>query len=84
MPEAYASISTSVILEDGPEPVMHVCAWEVPAPCAIQVAAVLNAMFGQPSEMITDPRAAARAGERAAAEDGAVYLLRGGEGETSG
>jgi len=83
MTEAHATISTAVIDDTGPEPVMHVRCWDVPASYAARFAAMATAIFGQPSEMISDPHAMVRAGERAAAEDGAVYLLRG-EGGTGG
>ena len=76
MPEMHATVSTSVIDESGPEPVMHVRCWEVPAEWAADFAVVLTATCGQPDEMVADPRVMARNGQRSAEEDGTVYLIR--------
>ena len=71
-----ATLGLAVIDESGPEPVMHARCWWVPPEIIDDLAALLTLLYGQPDEMIADPRVMARNGHRSAEEDGTVYLIR--------
>ena len=71
-----ATLGLAVIDESGPEPVMHARCWEVPPDIIEGPAVSLTLRYGQPDEMVSDPRAMARGAQRSAEEDGTVYLLR--------
>jgi hypothetical protein len=77
MPEyRTAALGLTVIDESGPEPVMNSRCWYVPPDIIEGLAASLTLRYGQPSEMVADPRVMARNGHRSAEEDGTVYLIR--------
>jgi len=78
-----ATLSLAVIDESGPEPVMNVRCWPVPPDIIDGITVNLTLRYGQPDEMIADPRVMARNGQRSAAEDGTVYLFAG-EGGSDG
>ena len=71
-----ATPGLTVIDESGPEPVMHARCWLVPPDIIEGLAAAMTLRYGQPDEMVSDPRAMARGAQRSAEEDGTVYLLR--------
>jgi len=73
----YATIGLSVVEPSGPDPVMHVRAREIPLGMAEDFAAAMTARFGKPSEMITRPEVMAQGAERAAREDGAIFMFDG-------
>ena len=77
----HATLGLTVIDESGPEPVMHSRCWYVPPGIIEDLAAAMTLRYGQPSEMVSDPRAMARGAQRSAEEDGTVYLLRGEAGD---
>lgn len=70
-----ASIGLSIIDYSGPEPVLHVRNWVIPAHLAATFAEQMTARFGQPDEMFGNPEALQRAGARTADEDGTVYMM---------
>ena len=72
-----ATLALTVIDESGPEPVMHSRCWPVPPGIIDGIAASLTLRYGQPDEMIADPRAMAANGQRSAEEDGTVYVIHG-------
>jgi hypothetical protein len=69
-----ATVGLTVIDGSGPEPVMHTRCWWVPPELIGELADRLTALYGEPDEMIADPRVMAKAGQRTAEEDGTVYL----------
>ena len=70
-----ATVGLTVIDDSGPEPVMHARCWWVPPEIIGTLADRLTALYGQPDEMIADPRVMHRNGQRSAEEDGTVYLM---------
>ena len=75
------TISLTTIDDSGPEPVLIARCWHVPAEIIDGLDARLTLLYGQPDEMIANAETMARNGQRAAEEDGAVYLMAG---ETDG
>jgi hypothetical protein len=63
---------------------MHVRAWQVPADWPADFAAKMTVLFGEPDEMVSDVASMTAAGERAAAEGRATYLLHGEQGGGNG
>jgi len=69
-----ATIGLTVIDDSGPEPVLHSRCWQVPPDLIDGIAVNLTLRYGEPDELISDPRTMVKAGQRSA-EDGAIYLM---------
>jgi hypothetical protein len=70
-----ATLGLTVIDESGPEPVLHARSWPVPPGIIETLAAAMTSRYGQPDEMIADPRVLEGNGQKSAEEDGTVFLI---------